>query len=209
MAFILRVEMPLDGWITRVDEQIARSPSFFAGRPVILDLGDLPADEPMVPELVQALRERGVRILDIEGYPGEVPGVERWGFAGGRTGDLMAIPDDKAAPPPETAIVIEHPVRSGQVVSFPGGDVTVVGHVASGAEIMAGGSIHVYGPLRGRAVAGALGNPKAQIFCQRLEAELVAIDGFYRTAEDIEPAFRGKPARVWLEDGGIKIAPLG
>ena len=80
--------------------------------------------------------------------------------------------------------MIEQPVRSGQSVVFEKGDVTIVGSVASGAEVMAGGSIHVYGTLRGRAVAGSRGNRRARIFCRRLEAELLAIDGLYRTADD-------------------------
>src|SRR6476620_9020344 len=73
---------------------------------------------------------------------------------------------------------MEEPVRSGQSVIFPHGDVTVVGQVASGAEVVAGGSIHVYGALRGRALAGSMGNPRARIFCRKNEAELLAIDGY-------------------------------
>ena len=83
-------------------------------------------------------------------------------------------------------------VRSGQSVFFADGDVTVVGSVGSGAEVVAGGSIHVYGTLRGRAMAGTSGNSRARIFCRRIEAELLAIDGFYRTADQLDP----QPARA-------------
>jgi septum site-determining protein MinC len=85
-------------------------------------------------------------------------------------------------------------VRSGQSIFFPEGDVTIVGSVASGAEVVAGGSIHVYGTLRGRAMAGTAGNASARIFCSKLEAELIAIDGYYKTAEDMEsgPARQGR-----------------
>ena len=76
-------------------------------------------------------------------------------------------------------------MRSGQSVIFPEGDVTVLGSVGSGAEIVAGGSIHIYGTLRGRAIAGATGNARARIFCRKLEAELLAIDGLYKTADDM------------------------
>ena len=75
-------------------------------------------------------------------------------------------------------------MRSGQSVVFPEGDVTVLGSVGSGAEIVAGGSIHVYGTLRGRAMAGVNGNSAARIYCQKIEAELLAIDGYYQTAEE-------------------------
>ena len=105
-------------------------------------------------------------------------------------------------------LMIETPVRSGQSVVFPGGDVTVVGSVASGAEVIAGGSIHVYGALRGRAMAGSTGNPRARIFCRRIEAELVAIDGLYRTAEDIDETLRRRPVQAWLEGDVMHITPL-
>jgi len=104
--------------------------------------------------------------------------------------------------------MIEAPVRSGQSVVFPNGDVTVVGSVASGAEVIAGGSIHVYGTLRGRAMAGSTGNARARIFCRRIEAELVAIDGLYRTAEDIDVALRKRAVQAWLEGDVMHITAL-
>ena len=111
----------------------------------------------------------------------------------------------RSGPP---CLMIETPVRSGQSVVFPGGDVTVVGSVASGAEVIAGGSIHVYGALRGRAMAGSTGNARARIFCRRIEAELVAIDGLYRTAEDIDETLRRRPVQAWLEGDVMHITPL-
>jgi septum site-determining protein MinC len=94
-------------------------------------------------------------------------------------------------------------------VFFPNGDVTVIGSVASGSEIVAGGSIHVYGTLRGRAMAGATGNARARIFCRKNEAELLAINGYYRTAEEWNAAIRSQPIHSWLEDGVLRVAPLG
>jgi septum site-determining protein MinC len=91
---------------------------------------------------------------------------------------------------------------------FPDGDVTVVGSVASGAEIIAGGSIHVYGALRGRAIAGSTGNPKARIFCRSLEAELLAIDGLYKTADDMDAQYRSRPVQAWLSGDAILMAAL-
>jgi septum site-determining protein MinC len=107
------------------------------------------------------------------------------------------------------SIVVSQPVRSGQSLFFPEGDVTIVGSVASGAEVVAGGSIHIYGALRGRAMAGTMGNSAARIFCRKLEAELIAIDGFYKTAEDLEPGLRGKPVQIWLDGEAIKAGTLG
>ncbi|MGP9822780.1 septum site-determining protein MinC, partial [Salinarimonas sp. NSM] len=120
-----------------------------------------------------------------------------------------AAGSDAQAPQSTPSLIIDQPVRSGQSIVFTEGDVTVLGSVASGAEVVAGGSIHVYGALRGRALAGATGDPRARIFCRRLEAELVAIDGLYKTAEDIGASLRGQPAQVWLEGDAMKIAAIG
>ena len=84
----------------------------------------------------------------------------------------------------------------------------VLGSVGSGSEIVAGGSIHVYGTLRGRAFAGASGNRHARIFCRRNEAELLAVDGWYRTAEEMEPSSRGRPIQAFLDEGVILVAAL-
>jgi septum site-determining protein MinC len=117
-------------------------------------------------------------------------------------------PQKPEAKPKPTSLLLESPVRSGQSIIFADGDVTVLGSVSSGAEICAGGSIHIYGTLRGRAMAGVNGNPAARIYCQRIEAELLAIDGYYQTAEQIDPSVRDRPAQAWLEGDVMKITPL-
>jgi septum site-determining protein MinC len=124
--------------------------------------------------------------------------------AGESVAPLEPVPA-KALP----SMIVTQPVRSGQSLFFPVGDVTVVGSVASGAEVVAGGSIHIYGTLRGRAMAGTMGNASARIFCRKLEAELIAIDGFYKTAEDLEPDLRGQAVQLWLEGEAIRTGILG
>ena len=104
--------------------------------------------------------------------------------------------------------MLESPIRSGQSVIFPYGDVTVLGSVASGAELVAGGSIHVYGALRGRAMAGSSGNARARIFCRRNEAELLSVDGWYITAEEMEGVSRGKPVQAFLDGDGLRVETL-
>ncbi|PZV39606.1 septum site-determining protein MinC [Mesorhizobium kowhaii] len=103
-------------------------------------------------------------------------------------------------------LMIKSPIRSGQAIVHPHGDVIVLGSVASGSEIIAAGSIHVYGTLRGRASAGALGNKGARIFCRRNEAELLAVDGWYVTAEEMDS--RGKPVQAFLDGGALRVVPL-
>jgi septum site-determining protein MinC len=84
----------------------------------------------------------------------------------------------------------------------------VLGAVSSGAEVVAGGSIHVYGALRGRAMAGSMGNGRARIFCSKNEAELISIDGYYRTAEEMDASLRNRAAQCWLQDSVLSIAAL-
>lgn len=105
-------------------------------------------------------------------------------------------------------MVITQPVRSGQVVYARNADLVVLAPVNPGAQVIADGHIHIYAPLRGRAVAGVQGLLGARIFCQRLEAELVAISGAYLTADDIPEARRGRPAQIHFEGGECRIAAL-
>ena len=106
------------------------------------------------------------------------------------------------------SLLIDVPVRSGQSVVYIEGDVTVLGSVGSGAEIIAGGSIHIYGTLRGHAMAGATGNRRARIFCHRFEAELLAIGAYYKTADEIEASLRHGPAQAWLDGNTLKISAM-
>jgi septum site-determining protein MinC len=107
-----------------------------------------------------------------------------------------------------TALVIERPVRSGESIVFPGGDVTIVGSVSSGAEVRAGGSIHVYGALRGRALAGLRTGAGARIFCRKLEAELIGVDQLYRTAEHWGQGLHGHAVQVYCDRGSLRLVAL-
>jgi septum site-determining protein MinC len=100
------------------------------------------------------------------------------------------------------------PVRSGQQVYAQGRDLTVCAMVGNGAEVIADGSIHIYGSLRGRALAGARGDTNARIFCREFHAELVAVAGQYRVMESIPDELRGKPVQVWLENDKLQIAVM-
>jgi septum site-determining protein MinC len=106
------------------------------------------------------------------------------------------------------SIVITEPVRSGQSILHPDGDVIVIGSVSSGAEIIAGGSIHVYGALRGRALAGVAGKDNARIFCSKLDAELVSINGLYKVADDFDGTLRNVPAQIRFENETLVFEEL-
>jgi len=211
MAFVIAPEPPLADWLAGLDTQMARSPGFFEARPVIIDFVAVSADEAGADTLLADLERRGLGVIDVENAAA-IPGADPWRrpLVGGRnTGDVdVAASEVAPAPPEETSLVIAEPVRSGQAVLFPKGDVTIIGSVASGAEVLAGGSVHIYGTLRGRAIAGALGTSNARIFCRKLEAELVSIDGFYKTADDMDPAMRGRAVEIRLVGETIVISPL-
>jgi septum site-determining protein MinC len=110
--------------------------------------------------------------------------------------------------PQEVSRIITEPVRSGQSVVVSQGDLTVLASVGSGAEIAAPGSIHVYGTLRGRAFAGCDGSQTARIFCQKLEAELVAIAGIHLVSEDFPASLRSKAVQIRLHGGRLHITAL-
>lgn len=104
--------------------------------------------------------------------------------------------------------LVTRPVRSGQRLYAQGGDLVVLAPVSSGAELMADGNIHVYGVLRGRALAGVKGNADARIFCHDLRAELISVAGHYRVSENLDPALAGRPVQVRLQDGRLIIEAL-
>jgi Septum formation inhibitor MinC, C-terminal domain len=105
-------------------------------------------------------------------------------------------------------MLVNGSVRSGQTLVFREGDLIIVGSVGSGAEIVAGGSIHIYGALRGRAYAGTIDNTGARIFCQKLEAELLAIGGMCIMSDDLDSNLRGRAAHAWRESDDLRLAPL-
>lgn len=105
-------------------------------------------------------------------------------------------------------LVLDRPVRSGQQVYCPHGDIVVLQHTSAGSELLAGGSVHVYGALRGRVLAGVQGDTQARIFCERLEAELIAIAGRYRLLDEIESNLKGQAVMIYLEQEKLKIVPI-
>jgi septum site-determining protein MinC len=105
-------------------------------------------------------------------------------------------------------LIVDAPVRSGQSIQHPEGDVTLLKSVASGAEVIAGGSIHIYGTLRGRALAGVDGREGARIFCRRLQAEMVSIGGIYRMADEMDSRLLGKPVQAHLVNQQMIISSL-
>nr|WP_246482254.1 septum site-determining protein MinC [Methylorubrum zatmanii] len=217
---------PVDEWLAELDALKQRAPAFFSVRAIILDVTGLRFERSDLASLCEELNRRSITILGIEGIgptslgPGFPPPL-----VGGKPVEDIAPPEPGAAPPAAAeapaapalvsptaprprSFVLDAPVRSGQVIQHLEGDVTVLGSVASGAEVIAGGSIHVYGALRGRAIAGAVGDPGARILARKFEPELIAIDGLYKTADDLGAARRGQAVQARLEGDAIVLVPL-
>jgi septum site-determining protein MinC len=227
VAFALAPEAPLSEWFEGLDQWTENSPGFFAGRPVILNLNHITLDTEEITDLVDGLADRGIRVCAIEAN-----GIDDLGrdlpplLTGARTiaveeneperrqaetANAPANTNEQAAPARAVeakTLIIDTPIRSGQSIFHPHGDVIVLGSVGSGSEIIAGGSVHIYGTLRGRAFAGVMGNPDARIFCRKNEAELLAVDGWYRTADDMEPSSRGRAIQAFLDNEVIWVSAL-
>ncbi len=231
LALVLKPEQPLAGWLGELDEWLGRSPGFFSGKPLILDLAGLGFTRDDIAGVIAELKSRAIRILGIEGAdPATLDDTLPPLLTGGRTsGSVEAIEAVEAvarraqaakeaaqaqaeatSPTPARvpSLLVEAPVRSGQTIMNAEGDVIILGPVASGAEVIAAGSIHVYGALRGRALAGIYGNASARIFCRRFEAELVAIGDYHKVTEDIDAKLRQKPVQAWLAENELKVASL-
>ncbi len=210
VAFVFFPVVPVIEWLEEIDATLRQSPGFFAGKPVVLDLSAVDLSQNAITQLISNLEQRGLRVLGIEGVDAErlsvnLPPLLTGGRQCSMTQERAKKPEAKPKP---SSLLLDTQVRSGQSIVFPDGDITIVGSVSSGAEIVAGGSIHVYGTLRGRAMAGINGNLTARIYCQKIEAELLAIDGYYRTAEEIDAASYVGPTQVWLERDIVRITPL-
>jgi len=171
-------------------------------------------EEPVQAAPAEALQAETLQASGDEPVDPELARLEAVRIEPAQTGPTQAEParpgqGAEAAQPSAGTLMIKAPIRSGQSVFHPHGDVIVLGSVASGSEIVAGGSIHVYGTLRGRAIAGSEGNISARIFCRKNEAELLAVDGWYTTAEEMEGVSRGKAVQAFLDNDALCVVPLG
>lgn len=204
--------------------KVAQAPNFFSNTPLVLALDKLPANQGSIdlPGLMRICRHHGLRTLALRASRIE-------DIAAAIAIDLPVLPPSGARErpleleerkpekppekPPEPVIqptrVITTPVRGGQQIYAQGCDLLVISSVSSGAELLADGNIHVYGPMRGRALAGIKGDRKARIFCQQLGAELLSIAGQYKVSEDLrrDPLW-GAPVQVSLSGDVLNITRL-
>lgn len=209
--------------------QVERSPRFFQNAPVVLDLkgADGFTEVADFAGARDQLRERTLALVGVQNAePAQLAAATAAGlasFAPSATTPIRRPPrpssyspgpdsappaaEPAPAPPPARSMtrIVTEPVRSGTQIYVRGGDLIVTAAVSAGAEVMADGNIHVYGRLRGRALAGAAGDTAARIFCARLEAELVSIAGRYLVSEQLPAEHQGGPAQIALVDDALTV----
>ncbi len=225
-AVVLKVTGAADaGFFASLDSLMRQAPHFFVNAPLVLDLEqatDLQVKGDFV-KLVRELRARRLSPIAIQNASAD-QGIAAFGaglitLQGGRDvpterrGRAAEAAPAASEPEPESepaaaSLLITEPVRSGQRIFADRGDLIVNASVSSGAELVAHGSIHIYGPMRGRALAGVNGDKSARIFCQSLEAELIAIAGLYLTSDDLGPTVRKKRVQAFLRDQTLCVEPL-
>jgi septum site-determining protein MinC len=197
-------------------EKVKQAPSFFNNTPVVVDLEDLAAppnglDGVDFRGLYDLLRRHGMAPVGIRNGGPEFQAAARQAglpvLSDSRSANAVKKPE-RAEPASIRNRIINHPVRSGQQIYAADGDLIVLGTVSAGAELIADGNIHIYGTLRGRALAGVKGDIETWIFCHSLEAELISIAGRYRISEQIDSTDRGKSVQIHLVDDRLVIDHL-
>ena len=214
-----------------LQEQLADSPDFFEQEPVVIDLSQLPEHLGGGPPAAIDFRVLRDLLARYQTQPIALRGGSDAHNAAARAAGLSiaampvaSTPGARASAPapasepvqivrevpvPGSTLVIDKPMRSGQQVYARGGDVIVLAVVNFGAEVIADGNVHVYAPLRGKAIAGARGDTSARIFTTCMEAQLVAIAGIYRTSEvDLPAHLQGKAVQIHLDDKKLLMDAL-
>lgn len=193
-------------------ETIQRAPNFFIGSPVLIDLEKVKTLGPMdFAHIKQILLNNALVPMGVRGGSDEqmaaaaTVGLPQMNIGKSIPTTTEANPQKKTEEVTSSTKIVTTPIRSGMQVYARGGDLIVIGHVSPGAELLADGHIHVYGALRGRALAGVQGNVAARIFCNTLEAELVSIAGYYLTKEDMQLLPKQEMNQIFLEEEQVRI----
>lgn len=207
---LLRPEDP--GFYPALLEKVAHAPDFFRDAPLVLDVAPIQGREPdCLAEIVAWLKEHRVVPVGVQnGSTAWNDAAKAMGlaiFAAGGAATLERRPADRAKPQAGAGTVVTQPVRGGQQVVNPDGDLVVTAAVSPGAEVAAAGHIHIYGPLRGRAFAGMNGDDRAMIFVDQLDAELLSIAGIHLVSEEIDTRLLGKRVRATLVGERLELKP--
>lgn len=218
-----------DRFPEQVTERIVQAPSLLQGSPVVISLEFLEHEEaPDLQSLLVQCQEAGLRPIAFRGVAEDLveaaaatglallpagngkerPVVEEPAPTPEAPPEAVQVHTEEAASPARPTRTVTRPVRSGQQVYAEGGDLIVLAAVSEGAEVLADGNIHIYGPLRGRALAGVHGDASARIFCQHLDAELISVAGHFLLSDGIADTVRRKPVHVTLDGEVLNVSAL-
>ena len=224
-VLVLRLPDPRDlAFFADLADKVCQAPNFYRQAPVVIDLRDLAAGPPInIAEIGRRLRQHWLVPIGVQnGTDEQNQAALNAGFGvfsegrpvAWRSADESSDEPCRAAPVQagqtsgSASRVITRPVRSGRQAYAQGSDLVVMAAVGAGAEVVADGHIHIYGSLRGRALAGVSGDERARIFCTCMDAELISIAGYWLVHDDIPETLIGKPVEVLLEDGRVVVRPL-
>lgn len=216
-ALRLRGDDP-DAVIDFVRAQMAKAPGFFEGAPMVIDCS-LIAQQEAVIEIASALRAEGIIVVGVQGVdPDMEPRLKAAGLAllrvaggGAVKASRPKVAKPTSAPAPVVKVptrVVTQPVRGGQQIYAKDSDLVILAAVNRDAEVIADGHIHVWGPLRGKALAGASGDESAAIYARQMDAQLVSIAGNYRVLDDLDAELKGSDVRVSLHEQSIQIESI-
>lgn len=216
-------------------EKVQQAPKLFEELPIILGMEHFEGPLPDLEELKRLTRAQGLHLVGVRAEASDQKQLALSAglpiFPVGRGARALndlprettpavparspeKSPPEPARTPAESTTaqsanrIITQPIRSGQQIYAPGGDLIILAPVSAGAEVLADGNIHVYAPLRGRALAGVKGQESARIFCQSLEAELVSIAGHYKISEDLQGSCWKQAVQISLEGEKLGVSPL-
>lgn len=226
-AVALQLAGPADRtFYDALDAKLRQTPVFFENAPLVIDLenAQLASGQELI-DLAQAVRGRRLSVFGIQNASeslrdaaakaglifmpsGREVGLDRVERENTPTPRGAAAPKSEPEPPIPANKVITQPVRSGQTIFADRGDLVIIGSVSSGAEVIATGNVHIYGRLRGRALAGVNGDTSARIFCNALDAELLAIAGLYTTSENMAADTPRQFVQVFLEGEKLRVETL-
>jgi septum site-determining protein MinC len=200
-------------FFSRLATMLSLAPGFYRNAPIILDLSATGAKPPVdLAGFCAELKRLGINPVGIQranaAWERAAAAIGLPPFPAGRAAEPSAAAPKAPAKATGGTRIISEPVRSGRQVYAHKGDLIVLGPVSHGAELLADGHIHVYGPLRGRALAGMSGDKSARIFCRALDAELVSVAGIYMVSEQLDAALTGKPAQIRLDGDTLVQAAL-
>lgn len=211
---VLRVlNADIDAVLVQLDARLAQAPGFFDGMALVISPGQSVAlDTPALVALVSGLKARGLTPVAVADLSSEQAAQAGLGLL--RNLDAPSTKAQSARPTSDSPSadhstrLVTAPVRSGQQIYARGGDLVITAAVSAGAEVMADGHIHIYGSLRGRALAGVRGDVNARIFCRSLHAELVAVAGHYRLSEQMDAALIDGPVMIALQGDDLQLSAL-